>query len=64
MTWFYRVSHSIMTPYTPGRLPKPTNQEVLEAMDDNTEDVSMVCRRIMKMATSDIEAILLKEVSP
>lgn len=53
-----------MTPYTPGRLPKPTNQEVLEAMDDNTEDVSMVCRRIMKMATSDIEAILLKEVSP
>lgn len=54
MTWFYKVSHLIMTPYTL-RIPhKPSNQDVLEARDDHTYDISSICRCIEDMAVSGI----------
>lgn len=55
MTWFYRVSHPIMTPNAPGRPLRPTNYEVLEAQDDHTESVTTVYRRVVGMGITDIE---------
>lgn len=56
MTWFYRVSHAIMTPNALERPPSSANQEVLEAWDDHNEDISAVCQCIVKMGRVGIEA--------
>lgn len=64
MTWFYSMSHPIMTPDAPERPHRPANCEVLEARDGHTEDVSTICRCIVEMGRSDIEAILFKEDTP
>lgn len=37
MTWFYMVSHPIMTSNIFGKSPRPSNQGVLEARDDHSE---------------------------
>lgn len=43
MTWFYSVSHPVMTPDAPGRPPRSTHEEILEneqVRDDHAIDVS------------------------
>ena len=64
ITWFYGVSHPIMTPYTPGRSPRPSNQNILEARNDHTQDVISVCQRIVDMWRSSIKTRLFLEGSP
>lgn len=64
MTWFYRVPHYIMTSDAPGRPPRPTNQEVLEVQDDQTESVMMVCRRVVEMDKAGIKSRLFEDGSP
>lgn len=49
-TWFYSVSHPIMTPDTPGCPPRPTHEEILEnekAMYDHAIDVLQIYQTIM-----------------
>lgn len=53
-----------MTLNAPGIPSKVANHEVLKAMDYHTEDVLVVCRRIMEMRRSGIEARFFEEGSP
>lgn len=64
MTWLYTMSHPIMTPGTSRRPHKPSNQEIMEARDDHTQDVSITCQPIMDMEKLGIEACLFEEVNP
>lgn len=57
---FYRMSHHIMAPSAPGRPPRPTNQEVLEAQDDHTENVTSVSQRVVEMCKEDLESGLFE----
>lgn len=61
MTWFYMVSHLIMTLDPSGRPPRSSNQEVLEAQDDHIEDVIVVCQRVWEMGRAGIKARLFKD---
>lgn len=64
LTWFYKVSHSIMTPNVLGRSPRSSNHEVLKYMDDHAEDKSVVYRCIIDMGGSSIDVWLFEEGSP
>ncbi|XP_058771909.1 protein MAIN-LIKE 1-like [Vicia villosa] len=49
VTWFYRVSHPLVTPDAPGDPPRPSHEEILEnrqAEDDQATDILPVCQRI------------------
>lgn len=64
MTSFYRVSHSFMTSNAPKRPHRSYNHDVLKVKDDHTKGVSIVCRCIVDMVRSGIEACLFYEGSP
>lgn len=64
MAWFYMVSHPIMTPYALGRPPRPANQEILEAQDNHTEDVTTICWHVWEMGKSCIEGIIFEDGRP
>ncbi|XP_058770497.1 uncharacterized protein LOC131644109 [Vicia villosa] len=49
VTWFYRVSHPLMTPDALGDPPRPAHEEILEnqqAEDDHATDLLPICQRI------------------
>ncbi|XP_058772604.1 uncharacterized protein LOC131646596 [Vicia villosa] len=49
VTWFFKVSHPIMTPDAPGRPPGPAHEELLENQqveDDHVTDLLSICQRI------------------
>ena len=49
MTWFFNVSHPIMTPDGPGRPSRLAHEELLENQqveDDYATDLLLVCQRI------------------
>lgn len=52
-----------MTPDSPRRPPRPANQEVLKARNDNTEDKSAVHRCVVEMRKACIEARVFMEAS-
>lgn len=64
MTWFYRVSHHIMTPDAPREPPRPANQEVLQVRDEQEESAMMVCWRVVEMGIVAIESRLFMDESP
>lgn len=53
MTWFYWVSHPIMTPDASGRSHRPTKKEILEVHDEHSESVTAVCH-VAKMSRGTI----------
>lgn len=60
MTWFYNVSHPVMKPKTPGRLPRPTHKEVLEdeqVRDDHIIDVLSISKNIIHITYDDIKLL-------
>lgn len=64
MTWFYRVSHYILTPDAPRRPSRSANQEVLEAQYDETEDMIVIFWCIVEMDRADIETQLFEDDTP
>src|SRR4051812_3039930 len=61
VTWFYRVSHSLMTPDAPGA-PRPTYEEILEnqqAEDDHATDLRSICQRIQMLLRDALDRSII-----
>lgn len=59
MTWFYNVSHPVMTPDAHGRPPRPAHEEILEneqARDDHAINVLSICQTIMRITYEGIKS--------
>ena len=64
MTWFYKVSHTIMTSNASGEPPRSGNHEVLVVHDEQAESVKTVCRRVAEMGRATIESKLFLYGTP
>lgn len=59
MTWFYSVSHPVMTLDTHGHPPKPAHEEIIKheyVRDEHSIDVLLMCLNIMQIMYEDIES--------
>lgn len=64
MTWFYTVSHPIMTPDVPEGPPRPVNLEELEVQDEHAESLASVCRHVVEMGRRALEERLFEDGTP
>lgn len=63
MTWFYSVSHPIMTSHAPGRPPRPALKEILEneqVRHDHAIDVFPICQNTMWITLEGIKSGLFE----
>lgn len=66
MTWFYSLSHPVMTSYAPGRPLRPVHEEILEnkqVRDDCVIDVLSICQNIMRPTYEGIESRRFERVA-
>ncbi|XP_058766846.1 uncharacterized protein LOC131640475 [Vicia villosa] len=58
VTWFYRVSHPLMTPDAPGDPSRAAHEEILENQqteDDHVSDLLPVCQRIQMLGQDALD---------
>src|SRR3954464_519133 len=66
VTWFYRVSHPLLTPGAPGA-PRPAHEEILEnqqAEDDHVIDLLPICQRIEMLGRDALDRGVVHHGSP
>lgn len=63
LTWFYRVSHPILTPDSLEEPSRPANLEVLEVQDEQAKSMTMVCQRVAYMGITAIKSGLFEDDS-
>ncbi|XP_058780319.1 uncharacterized protein LOC131653945 [Vicia villosa] len=67
VTWFYRVSHPLMTPDAPGDPPMPAHEEILEkqhAEDDHATELLPVCQRIQMLGQDALDRSIIEQGGP
>src|SRR3954466_481488 len=66
VTWFYRVSHPLLTPDAPGA-PRPAHKKILEnqqAEDDHAIDLLPICQRIEMLGRDALDRGVIHQGGP